>query len=140
MNGVKDAVNATEEDTQVNEGPLYLGSTPSSLDNCQLAFYLDELRYFARELFAEEIEAGAYGALGSIEGYFVRLGCLNCGLTEASASCPEEYHLCYSIELHSGAYAVARSLGWTDWNSHFWTQGASAEDNEQGIGICCLDL
>lgn len=143
VNGIKDAVNSTEGQTVLNESPLYLGNTPWTLEDCGVPLYLDQVRYFNKELSEERIEAEAFGALGAIEPYYVKLGCVNCNLEEAFESCTETHHLCYSIELHSGAYAVARAMGWTDWNSHLWSYNALEEDTSDsttGLGICCLNL
>lgn len=93
---------------------------PWKADDCEIPMYIDDLRFFARDLSPEEIEAEAYGALGATEPNYVRLGCVNCKLGLALKSCPEEYHLCYSVELHSGVFSIARAQGWTDWSGHVW--------------------
>ncbi|CAG9334355.1 unnamed protein product [Blepharisma stoltei] len=142
VNGIKDAVNSTDGWTQTNSSPLYIGNTPSTLEDCPVSFYVDEVRYFNRELEEEEIEAESAGALGAIEAYYIRLGCINCVLSDAEESCPEDtHHLCTSIELHSAGYQVARAMGWTDWNSHIWVHDSEADSSsETGIAICCLNL
>lgn len=143
VNGIIDSVNSTDGWTTSNSSPLYLGNTPSLLDDCPVSFLLDEVRFFNRELYEEEVEAESAGALGAIEAYYIRLGCINCILDEAEDACEdtETHHLCTSIELHSGGYQVARAMGWTDWNSHIWTHGSTSDSSsETGIAICCLNL
>lgn len=142
VNGIIDAVNATEGWTTINTDPLYLGKTPWHQTDCKVPLYIDDVKFFKRELYEEEMEAEAFGALGHIEAHYIRLGCINCELSEANTSCPDGYHLCTSIELHSGGYAVARANGWTSWNSHLWAYGTNEKDYEGqlGLGICCLDL
>lgn len=142
VNGVIDAVNATEGWTSMNTDPIYVGKTPWHETDCKVPLYIDDIKYFKRELYEEELEAEAFGALGHIEAHYIRLGCINCQLTEANTACPDNYHLCTSIELHSGAYAVARANGWTSWNSHLWAYGTNEKEYEGqlGLGVCCLDL
>lgn len=139
VNGILDVSNSTDGSTVANSGSLYLGGTPSSGAGCQVAHLLDEVRVYSRELSEEDIEAEAAGALGGIEPRYVRLGCTNCGQSTAEESCPGNYHLCTGIELHSGAYQVARANGWVGWSSRVWARGAQAEDG-LGLGLCCQDL
>jgi Concanavalin A-like lectin/glucanases superfamily len=142
VNGIIDAVNSTSGVTVTNSNSLFVGNTPWTLQDCPLYIYIDELRFYDnRELAEEEVEAESYGALGAIEPYYIRLGCINCDYDLASTSCTKLYHLCTSIELHSGGYAVARAMGWTDWNSHIWsTASTSDQSNSSGLGLCCLNL
>ena len=142
VNGIIDAVNATEGWTEPNEDPWYLGGTPWTTGDCPISMYIDEVRFFdGRELLEEEVEAEAFGALGSIEAYFIRLGCINCNYETAQGACPNTHHLCTSIELHSAGYAVARAMGWTDWNGHLWSSASdNTETDDSGLGICCLNL
>lgn len=142
VNGIIDAVNSTEGWTVTNENNWYLGNAPWTVEDCPISMYLDEIRFFDnRELLEEEVEAEAFGALGAIEAYFIRLGCINCDFQTAEESCPDTHHLCTSIELHSAGYTVARAMGWTDWNSHIWsTASTNTETDDSGLGICCLNL
>ena len=65
-------------------------------------------------------------------------------LDEAEKSCTGNYALCSSIEIHTGAYQVARNLGWLNWDTYFWTKSAlnAREQYAQikGLGICCHKL
>ena len=141
VNGIIDSLNTTEGFTSTNTGSLYIGNTPGNTETCQVAHLQDEVRLYSRELTEEEIEAEASGALGEIEPRYVRLGCINCVLEDAMNACPAGYHLCTSIELHSGGYQVARANGWVNWNSRVWSRGAQPQDGTtEGLGICCQDL
>lgn len=139
VNGILDVSNSTDGSTVANSASLFIGGTPGSGIGCQVGHLQDEVRVYTRELSEEEIEAEAAGALGEIEPRYVRIGCLNCPQSSAEESCPGNYHLCTSIELHSGAYQVARANGWVGWNSRVWARGAQAEEG-QGLGVCCQDL
>jgi hypothetical protein len=112
INGILDAVNATEGWSAPNDMPLFVGNTPWHKDDCNVPSYIDELRYYKRELRDHEIEAEASPALGGIEPNFIQLGCINCPIEQAAKSCIEGYHICTSIELHTGGYQVARAMGW----------------------------
>lgn len=112
VNGILDAVNATEGRASINDMPLFVGNTPWHIEDCNVPSYIDELRFYNRILNEEEIEAEAAPALGGIEPNYVNLGCINCGLDQASKACLDGYHLCTSIELHTGGYQVARAMGW----------------------------
>lgn len=109
VNGILDAVNATEGTTETNDDAFYIGNTPSHLEDCNAPLFLDEVKFFNRELTQGEIEGEAAGALGSIEASYIRLGCINCSAKHAEKECDDGYHLCHSIEVHSGVYQVARA-------------------------------
>jgi len=142
VNGIIDAVNATDGWTVTNTDPLYVGSTPWMVESCPMTLRVDDLRFYdGRDLTEAEIEAESFGALGAIEPYYIRLGCINCEFSKAEQACPSTHHLCTSIELHSAGYAVARAMGWTEWNSHIWsTASTDTETSELGLGVCCLNL
>lgn len=112
VNGILDAVNITEGRMMINEMSLFIGGTPWHREDCNLPSYIDELRFYNRKLNEEEIEAEAAPALGGIEPNFINLGCINCALETAAKSCNDGYHLCTSVELHTGGYQVARAMGW----------------------------
>ena len=139
INGIIDAMNTTEGFTFTNSDSFFIGGAPGYTENCPVRHLQDELRFYSRELTEEEIEAEASGALGELEPRYVRLGCINCVYADAIAACPSGYHLCTSIELHSGGYQVARANGWVNWNSRVWAHG-SPSDSELGLGVCCQDL
>lgn len=142
VNGIIDAINSTAGWTETNKNPFYIGNTPWTTGSCPISMYVDDLKFYDnRELTEEEVEAEAFGALGAIEPYFIRLSCINCAYEEAVEACPDTHHMCTSIELHSAGYAVARAMGWTDWNSHIWsTASTNTESDSSGLGICCLNL
>ena len=142
VNGILDAVNATEGSTEINDDAFYFGNTPVHTEDCHVPLFIDNVKLFNRELWQGEIEGEAAGSLGTIEANYVRLGCINCNFNHAKDSCDDDYHLCDSIEIHSSVYQVARAQGWVNWNSHLWTGDATADiDNDSiGLGICCADL
>ena len=143
VNGILDNSNSTTDWTETNESPLFVGNTPETLDECPVALLVDELRYYNSELSEADIEALAMGALSQIEPHFVKLGCVDCSLLDAAEACQDEYHLCTSIELHSGAYSVARVNGWTELNPQVWAYSALSYDVDEdvlGLGLCCYDL
>jgi hypothetical protein len=80
VNGILDAVNATNGATDVNEEGIFIGGSPWYVEECDMPLYLDEIKYWDKELSEGEIEGEASGALGGIEPYYVRLGCINCSL------------------------------------------------------------
>jgi hypothetical protein len=102
-----------------------------------------ELRYYNSYEDESFIMAEAAPALGGIEPNFINLGCVDCSLQTASKSCKDGYRLCSPIELHTGAYQVARNLGWLNWNTHIWTYSALQSPKEfkkfKGLAICCLE-
>jgi DNA helicase-2/ATP-dependent DNA helicase PcrA len=46
--------------------------------------------------------------------------------------------------LYETVSAIARSLGWLNWNTHIWTHGAmktpSDFENIKGLALCCVEL
>lgn len=73
---------------------------------------IDNLRVYNIDLKEAWIQAEAAPALGGVEPNFVQLGCDKCGLKKAASACPQEYHLCTTVELYTAGYHVARSMGW----------------------------
>jgi len=49
---------------------------------------------------------------------------MSCPLEEAVRSCPKDRHICTALELHTGGYLVARSIGWLEGGMHVWTHTA----------------
>jgi hypothetical protein len=144
VNGILDAQVLLTSEITHNKSPLYIGNTPWSKENCNFPFLMDELRYYNIAITEDSIQAEASPILGGIEPNFLQLGCMNCSLKEASLSCVEGYRLCTSIELHTGGYQIARSMGWLDWNTHLWTSGALETPNDfnklKGLALCCVQL
>jgi hypothetical protein len=93
-----------------------------------------------------ELQAQAAQALGGVDPGYVRLGCMKCSVQEAANACPASRHICSSLELHTGGYQVARSMGWLQSSVHLWTHSAVEEapaagmpglPQQLGLGLCC---
>ena len=144
VNGILDSQILLKGDIEINQGDLYIGNTPGMSKNCLFPFYIDELRYYDSPVTEFNIQAESSPALGGIEPGFLQFGCKECSLSDASTSCVDGYHLCTSIELHTGGYQVARAMGWLDWNTHIWSHGALKSPGDfsslKGLAVCCMDL
>ena len=144
VNGILDTEAILQGGYQENKSPLYIGNTPWMSSQCEFPFLMDELRYYSKALEEDYIQAEAAPALGGISPNFLKLGCSDCGIDEANSKCVNGYRLCTSIELHTGGYQIARSLGLLSWETHIWTH--SALDNKKdymslkGLGLCCKVL
>ena len=144
MNGILDTEAILQGGYQENKSPLYIGNAPWMSSQCEFPFLMDELRYYSKALEEDYIQAEAAPALGGISPNFLKLGCSDCGIDEANSKCVNGYRLCTSIELHTGGYQIARSLGLLSWDTHIWTH--SALDNKKdymslkGLGLCCKVL
>jgi len=166
VNGILDKSMGAQGYVVPNDFPLYVGGDPWSNDKCDVPMYVDELRAYNRPLSPDEIQAEASPALTGVEPSFVRLACNDCTLDMAVQGCPAGYHVCTSLELHAGAYQVARSMGWLSKGTHVWThatvsnavaqtQGGLAPAQvhgppalaqveqpaaaQLGLGMCCAD-
>ena len=144
VNGILDSQILLKNDMEINQDNLFIGNVPWLKDQCNFPFLIDELRYYDTFLPENYIQAEAAPALGGIEPSLIMFGCNNCPLKEASTSCVDGYHVCTSIELHTGGYQVARAMGWLDWNTHIWSHGALGNPGEfsslKGLALCCMDL
>jgi hypothetical protein len=144
VNGILDAKMSLKASAQQNNGSLFIGGSPWLKDQCSYPFLIDELRYYNIALNEDYIQAEASPVLGSIEPSFIQLGCINCNLKQAAVSCLEGYHVCTSVELHTGGYQVARNMGWLNWNTHIWSHSAIKNvkdfDKLTGLSLCCSDL
>ena len=144
INGILDAQLSLKSDTVMNTGDLFIGNVPWLKDQCNFPFLLDEVRYYNNQIDEDFIQAEASPTLGGVEPSFLTLGCMNCSLKDASQACTEGYRLCSSIELHTGGYQIARSMGWLDSATHMWTHGAlkTPEDFDKlkGLALCCAEL
>jgi len=154
VNGVLDTEQNTDGYTESNEAPLYIGSDPWNAE-CGFGLYLDEVRAYDRMLEPDEIGAEAAPVLGGVEAAYLRLGCTECTLDSAMNVCPESYHICTALELHTEAYRVAKTLGWITPGMHVWTHatesnaaaqaqggvgpGDAMQTGNHGLGLCCLD-
>lgn len=154
VNGILDAVNAVAGDVLPNKWPLYIGGDPFAAEQCAHTTYVDDVSVYNRAVAPHELQAEAAPALGGTDPSFVHLGCKSCSIAAAATSCPATRHICTSLELHTGAYQVARSLGWLAAGGHVWTfaamkQNANGVPNQEqqtsvgfgipvvGLGLCC---
>jgi len=143
INGIMDSVNTTAGSSVTNQQPLYLGGAPWTQDECSVPLFLDNFRFYTRELSDNEIQAEAAPALGYVQPNFIQLGCMNCPLSEAASTCIVGYHLCTNIEIHAAGYMVSRANGWINWDSNIWTYNAlnttAGSNGAVGLGLCCLN-
>jgi len=149
VNGILDTATALKGGLARNEYPLYVGGDPFTQAKCGFTLYIDELRVYNHAVPPHQLQAEAAPALGGTDPSYVRLGCMSCTLAKAAKSCPASRHICESLELHTGGYQVARSLGWLTSGTHVWTHkevtaGAKAAaagllqvDAKPGLGLCC---
>ena len=144
INGILDSSITLVGVNEVVDSPLYIGNVPWLQDQCSYPFLLDEVRYYNTPKSEDYIQAEASPVLGGIQPNFLQLGCMSCNIKEAGGSCKEGYRLCSSIELHTGGYQIARSLGWITPTTHIWTHAASEKPDEfndiQGLGLCCAEI
>lgn len=149
VNGILDTVTSLKGTLARNEYPLYVGGDPFTSAKCGFTLYIDELRVYNHAVPPHQLQAEAAPALGGTDPSYVHLGCMSCTLAKAATSCPASRHICESLELHTGGYQVARSLGWLTSGTHVWTHkevtaGAKAAaagllqmDAKAGLGLCC---
>ncbi|CEM06955.1 unnamed protein product [Vitrella brassicaformis CCMP3155] len=154
LNGILDSSYETTGDSPLLEHPVFVGGTEGTRDQCKAPLMMDELRIYNRALGRDEITAEAAPALAGVGPAYVRLGCLHCTLQEAIDACAEGYHICTSLEQHTGALQVARVNGWVSKDTLVWTRavangggsassGVALGDGSEaavGLGICCADL
>ena len=144
VNGILDNYNSTQGWTETNESPLYVGNTPSKVESCPVPFLIDELKFYNDEIAESVVWSEAMNAFGQYEPRFVNLGCVQCSLDEAEEACNSGYHLCTTIELHSGGYSIIKAMGWDRVSEKVWSYSALAKksqyEGEVGLGVCCLDL
>lgn len=150
INGILDGMLETRGKLKRNTDPLYVGGDPFTANECSFKLYMDDLRLYGRALSPHELEAEAGPALSGVDPSFVRLGCVRCTLKDVLGSCPQDRHVCTALELHTGGYEVAQSVGWLEPGMHVWTHAAaakyrmalyaaetSAETSGVGIALCC---
>jgi hypothetical protein len=130
FNGILDNELATTQNIENNEDSLYVGNVPWLKDQCDFPYLIDELRYYNTALNEDFIQAEASPSLGGVEPNFIQMGCNDCTLDLAAKSCVDGYHLCTSIELHTGGYQVARAMGWLKWDTHIWSHGATKNESK----------
>jgi hypothetical protein len=156
VNGILDAAAQSKGDFVANNFPLYIGSDPFAAEHCDMPVYMDDVKAYSRSLVSDEIEAQASPALTGVEPGSVRLACPSCPVEVAASNCPPGFHICTALELHTGGYQVARTMGWLGAGGHVWTHGsikgaamlergampASAllqqgQTPTLGLGLCC---
>jgi len=143
INGILDAENTTIGTPILNQGSMYVGNDPWRPSPGGVASYVDEMRYYARALTSDEIQAQAQLALGGVEPSFVELGCMGCTIDTCPKSCRRGYRMCTGRDLAGGAYQVARGMGWANSETRIW----SAEDVRDGadtpaasgLCMCCRE-
>jgi len=145
INGILDNQFTLKQDTVMDiKDDFYIGGSPWLKNSCTYPFLIDEMRYYNIAVKEESIQAEASPALGGLDPAFIMLGGMNLDIQKAGTSCVDGYHICTSIELHTGGYQVARAMGWLDWNTHIWSHGALKTPSEfmgmKGLALCCLDL
>jgi hypothetical protein len=142
INGILDAENTTIGTPVFNQGPIHLGNDPWRPDG-GVASYVDELRYYTRSLTTDEIQAQVHAALGGAEASSVELGCMGCSLDSCPPSCRRGYHMCAHRDLHSGAYMIARGMGWANSETRIWaaedSRDAADAPSASGLCMCCRD-
>jgi len=143
-NGILDAYAVSDklQRPTLKHPSFFAGSTPFlATKDCKVTMHMDELRLYDRVLRDDEIEAESFPALGSVEPYFVRLGCERCVFDHAFDSCPAPYYLCDKNGLESGALQAARKMGW---RGPFWTNDAGdnksrhkGQPGDKKTALCC---
>eukprot|EP00164_Ancoracysta_twista_P003493 GFYU01004661.1.p1 GENE.GFYU01004661.1~~GFYU01004661.1.p1 ORF type:complete len:463 (-),score=137.96 GFYU01004661.1:367-1755(-) len=119
INGILDNEAKANSTARSNTGPVYVGGDP--FHKFGSVAFIDEVRYFARALSIDEIQAESGFALGGIDPNFIHLACAACSLDEAATKCRKTYHLCTHGELYSGGYQVARIMGWAELSQTVWS-------------------
>lgn len=137
INGLLDAENTTIGNIISNEGPLYVGHDPWR-PGTGTASFVDELRFYNHALHTDEIQAQAQLALGGVEASFVELGCMGCSVDSCPKACRRGYRMCTQRDVFSGAYAVSRSMGWSNSETRVWVaeDTVSAADTPAATGLC----
>jgi len=139
VNGVMDATTSAGNPSG-NEKSLFLGGVPWLHDECNVPVYMDEVRYYSRALTGAEIVAEASPALGGISPTSLQLGCQSCDLAKAKTSCPKDFHICTSLELHAGGYQFASAMGYVDSHTLVWAHAdLTGASKDSGTAICCTD-
>lgn len=138
INGLLDSSMAVTGHTAVMaESPLVLGSMDRD-SPCNVQVYMDEVRFYGREISKQEVQAEAAPALGGIPPSFAQLGCLKCDVEKAKVSCPASMHVCTEMEIHSGAYQVAMIMGYAQYDTDIWTHAdATSGGGGEKLAMCC---
>lgn len=138
VNGILDTALSTQGVMVSNHYPLYIGGDPYNQYDCGFTLYIDDVKVYSHAVPPHQLSAEASPSLGGVDSSYVRLGCLSCRVEEAAKRCPKNRHICTSVELHTGGYQVARSLGWLPAGTHVWTQAAVVKAAEAAMGMPTL--
>jgi hypothetical protein len=122
FNGALDAQQILRGSMKQNRESIQVGKDPTHPGT---EMYLDDFRIYSRVLYSmltspmsisrlEEDIAAMIGnqGVGLAGPDYAHLGCESCNFVSALSSCRDHYHLCSLKELYSGAYHVARIMGW----------------------------
>lgn len=139
VNGVKD-VTTTALDAQGNDANFLIGAIEGGNDpDCEMSFFMDEVRVYSRALEEQEIIAEAVPSLGGYSPSSYRLGCADCAFP-SNFKCDAGYSLCSEFEMYAGGYQFATMMGYaSSGTTKFWTTKDIASTDTQGKGtyICC---
>ena len=142
INGILDTlILLKDEIIKSNDNSIFIGNVLWLKEICTSEFMIDEIRFYKKALDEDYIQAEASPSLGGIEPSFIKIGCLDCTLEKADSNCNEGYKLCTSLELHTGGYQIAKSLGLINSETYVWTHNALEKENKdkdkKGLGLCC---
>ena len=146
INGLKDAEKILEGSWSGGEGPLHIGRDEWRSGT---KAYLDDFRWYKRELSEGEVKALSFPSVTGIPSDFVQLGCGSCTYPEAENACKDKgVHVCSKQELYEGGYHVARIMGWLASAPGVWHQLSGNEaksptseyfSGARKLGLCCED-
>ena len=81
--------------------------------------------------------------MGGVESAFVELGCMGCSVDNCPKACRRGYRMCTHRDVVSGAYAVARGMGWSNSETRVWvaedTVSAADTPSSTGLCMCCRE-
>jgi len=143
IHGVLDISTSLTNQNLVTEGPTtstYVGGVPWSTP-CVTPLFIDDLRIYVRAVSALEIAAESYPSLGPVEPNYARLGCAECVFADAENACLNmaDYELCTKMELQAGGSYLARTLGWSQDGTQFWSTSDIGKQtaNARKQALCC---
>eukprot|EP00747_Dinoflagellata_sp_TGD_P184776 gnl/TRDRNA2_/TRDRNA2_40729_c0_seq1.p1 gnl/TRDRNA2_/TRDRNA2_40729_c0~~gnl/TRDRNA2_/TRDRNA2_40729_c0_seq1.p1 ORF type:complete len:390 (+),score=74.86 gnl/TRDRNA2_/TRDRNA2_40729_c0_seq1:106-1275(+) len=140
VNGIKDGETILEAGPYVPMGgDLHVGRDPWRAGT---KAFLDDFRWYNRELTASEVRALTFPSLTGIGADFVHLGCASCTFTDAVKACGETSHMCSLQELFSGGFQTARVMGWLAASPEVWYHNEQNQDMFTGVrklGLCCVN-
>lgn len=140
VNGLRDG-EVILEGAATPSGDLHVGRDPWRAGT---RGYLDDLRWYNREMSESEIRALALPGITGVGVDAVRLGCSGCTFPDAIKSCEtgHDTHLCSLQELFSGGFHTARVMGWLSSSAEVWyhnEQEPNAFSGVRKLGLCCAN-